>query len=108
MGFRGQNTYQWASISVSVKLCGIGTEAFVLASINPVCISKYICPYVISGGKDCLTFILYRYELIISILLLFVPFFSLPTPTEAENEKLQYGCTGADRSRHSVAKAWVT
>ena len=51
--------------------------------------------YIISGGKDCLTYILYRYELIMSILLVFVPTssFSLPTPTKAANETLQYGCT---------------
>ena len=61
--------------------------------------------YIISGGKDCLTYIRYIYELIMSILLVFVPtsFFSLPTPTNAENEKFQYGCIYQDRSDHSVA-----
>ena len=51
--------------------------------------------YCISGGKDCLTFIHYIYELIMSILLVFVPTscFSLAAPTKAANETLQYGCT---------------
>ena len=100
----GQDTYQWASISVSVKLCVFpyivsGGRDYLHSQkplcwhdsyfISQVCISEYVCPYIVCGCTDCLTFILYRYELIMTTLLVFVPTscVSLPAPTKAENEK---------------------